>query len=86
LDTHVYSVLGAKRSEGRKKVVRALLEAGANVDQDSLTTGGAATPLFISAQDGHADVVRALLEAGTDINLTCKKANRIPPALYVRLC
>jgi ankyrin repeat protein len=72
-----------KRTEGRKEVVRALVEAGANIDQASTIDG--ATPLYASAQNGHAKAVRALLEAGVDINLTCSQADGMTPALCAAL-
>jgi ankyrin repeat protein len=68
---------------GHAKVVRELVEAGANVDQASTING--ATPLYASAQNGHAKVVRALLEAGADINLTCRVADGMTPALCAAL-
>ena len=50
--------------KGHEAVVRALIEAGADV-------GVAApdeTPLFIATYEGHEAIVRALIEAGADIN------------------
>ena len=52
--------------DGEVEVVRALVEAGANLNQVVLTDG--ATPLCIAAQNGEVEVVRALVEAGADIN------------------
>jgi ankyrin repeat protein len=60
-------------------VVRALLEAGANVDQASTRDG--ATPLCASAQNGHVEVVRALLEAGANVDQASTKHGATP--LYV---
>jgi hypothetical protein len=51
--------------EGQETVVRALLEAGADVNK---TLDKGATPLYIAAQNGLEAVVRALMEAGADVN------------------
>ena len=50
---------------GDEAVVRALIEAGADVN---LARDIGATPLYIAAQKGHEAVVRALIEAGADVN------------------
>lgn len=54
----------AKRGDGA--AVRALLEAGAEVDA---ATEYGVTPLFFAATRGHLDVVRLLLAAGADANV-----------------
>ena len=41
-----------------------LLEANADVDEPSKTTG--ATPLFIAAGKGHVEMLRLLIDAGAD--------------------
>ena len=64
--THGQTKLFASAQEGYAKVVRALLKAGANVNQADTTNG--CTPLYVSAQIGHVEVVRVLLEAGADVN------------------
>ena len=51
--------------DGRLAEVRALLAAGASVNQ-AMEDG--ATPLFISAQQGHLDVVKALVAAGASVD------------------
>jgi ankyrin repeat protein len=51
--------------EGQETVVRALLEAGADVNQ-AMDNGG--TPLNVAAQNGHAAIVRALIDLGADFN------------------
>ena len=45
--------------------VKALIEAGANLNQP-LNSG--ATPLFFAAQNGHLEVVEALIKAGANFN------------------
>ena len=49
--------------EGHDRVVKQLLEAGA--DKDNAALNGK-TPLWIAAQQGHERVVKLLLEAGAD--------------------
>jgi len=51
---------------GEVSVVRALAEAGADLNQARTTDG--ATVVFLAAQGGHVKVVRALTEAGADLN------------------
>ena len=48
---------------GHEAMVRALIEAGADVG-----VAAPVTPLIIAAQNGHEAVVRALIEAGADVN------------------
>ena len=50
---------------GDEAVVRALIEAGADVN---LARGIGATPLYIAAHNGQEAVVRALIELGADVN------------------
>ncbi len=50
---------------------KALLEAGAAVDERSPILGGfndCHTPLLVAARDGHTEIVRLLLDAGADVN------------------
>ena len=48
-------------------MVRALLEAGADVNK-SITGGNGHTPLTMASSLGKVEVVRVLLEAGADVN------------------
>lgn len=50
---------------GNVEVVRALVKAGAALDQSN--TNGL-TPLNSAAEDGQVEAVRALVEAGADLN------------------
>ena len=50
---------------GHEAVVRALIEAGADINK---ARDNGVTPLYIAAQQGHEAVVRALIEAGADVN------------------
>eukprot|EP00982_Pelagococcus_subviridis_P015521 31407-Pelagococcus_subviridis.AAC.5 len=52
-------------SNGHEAVVRALIEAGADVNK---ANDNGTTPLFIAAQKGHEAVVKALMEAGAVVN------------------
>ena len=46
---------------GHEAVVRALIEAGADVNK---ATDNGGTPLVVAVKSGHETVVRALIEAG----------------------
>jgi len=50
---------------GHTEIVKALLDAGAEVNR-SHHEGG--FPLLIASQDGHAEIVKALIAAGADVN------------------
>ena len=52
--------------QGHLDAVRALVDAGASVDQ---AVDDGATPLCIAAEDGHLEVVRALVGAGASVEL-----------------
>ena len=55
---------------GDIETVRALLEAGANVNAAGR---GGSTPLYWAARNGHKAVVKALLLAGADVNAATKR-------------
>lgn len=52
------------RSRHMSQVVRALIKAGARVDNQHASR--LVTPLMPSSENGHVEVVRALLNAGAD--------------------
>jgi ankyrin repeat protein len=52
--------------EGRVDAVTALLEGGANIDQQS---GDGSSPLVIALLNGHFDLALELIERGADVNL-----------------
>ena len=54
---------------GHVEVVKALLAAGASVNQARTVDG--TTPLHAAAATGHAEVVAVLLEAGADVDAKC---------------
>lgn len=58
--------LSAAANNGHAGIVRALLEAGAEVNPDA--GRGMPTPLHVAAGGGHVETVRALLNAGADIH------------------
>lgn len=64
-DAHAASLSKAAK-KGRIEQVKALIEAGADVDERSR---GGNTPLYYAAQKGHAEVVRLLVEAGADVDV-----------------
>jgi ankyrin repeat protein len=51
--------------EGHEAKVRALIDAGSDVNK---AKNGWFTPLFMAAQYGQEAVLRALIKAGADIN------------------
>ena len=54
-------------------MVRALIEAGADVNKAS---DDGTTPLYVSTQEGHDAVVRVLIVAGADINKAIENGAR----------
>eukprot|EP00731_Ephydatia_muelleri_P032474 Em0024g18a len=53
-------------SNGHFDIVKALVGAGANVNQTSKMN---ATPLYVACEKGHLDVVQTLLEGGADVEI-----------------
>jgi len=68
-------------AEGHTAVVRALIDAGADIDA---TLESGFTPFFFAVREGHIDVVRAFLEEGVDVNATLQRRGTGPsgPPLY----
>ena len=64
---------------GSLKCVHLLLEAGANKDQ--ATTSSGTTPLFMAAHKGHLEVVRLLVELGANKDQATTSTGATP--LYV---
>ena len=61
---------------GKIEIVRALIEAGADVNIERDINRG--TPLHIACFRGHLDIVRALIEAGADVNVASDTQNDTP--------
>ena len=57
--------LNIAAQNGHETVVRALIEAGADVNK---VKDNGLTPLYVGAHNGHETVVRALIDLGADIN------------------
>jgi ankyrin repeat protein len=68
----------AKELEKRLKVVRLLLQAGADVNSQEDDSGS--TPLMETLRHGYMELVPVLLDAGADIN--AKKNNGVTPLMY----
>ncbi len=68
--------------QGQRESVRALLDAGADVNQPS--AGDATTPLLIATINGHFDLARFLLDAGADPNRA--SSNGVTPLYAVLNC
>jgi ankyrin repeat protein len=66
--------------EGQVEAVKALLEAGADVNQQ--TVGDKSTPILIATINGHFDLARLLLDKGADANAA--QHNGVTP-LYAAL-
>ena len=71
-----YTPLYYAAFRGHAKVVRVLLEAGA--DPNVRTEQGGYTPLYHAARGGHAEMVRDLLQANADINARTARTNSTP--------
>jgi ankyrin repeat protein len=75
----VRTILGMAAMHGFTRTVKAMLAAGADVNQRD-TWGG--TPLFDAAHEGQREVVRILLRAGAKTNL--KRRDGATPASIAR--
>ena len=64
-DEHGHTPLYHASMWGMIEVVRALVEAGADLNQ---ARENGTTPLHVASYDGHLDVVKYLVETGADIN------------------
>ena len=62
---------------GQVDTVRALIEAGADLDKRSKDNGS--TALHVAARYGHAEVVKILIGAGADIEKKEKGRDEITP-------
>ena len=61
-----YTALVAAAHYGHTRIVRALIEAGAEIDEGD---GNSSTALNWAAYNGHRDVVELLLDAGADTSI-----------------
>lgn len=66
VDSYGISLLYIAACQGHLDVVKALIAAGANLNQQA---DKGISSLFIAAQQGHLDVVNALIAAGADVFL-----------------
>ena len=71
--TPLYAVANECASEGGGEVVRAVVQAGADVNACGGVTR--ATPLHMAARRGHVEIARALLECGAAINAVDRKGD-----------
>lgn len=71
--TPLYAVANECASEGGGEVVRALVQAGADVNACGGVTR--ATPLHMAARRGHVEIARALMECGAAINAADRKGD-----------
>lgn len=63
-------ILGGAATNGNLKAVRALIEAGAEVN---IASSGGWTALMGAADNGHLDVVRYLVSRSADVNATTRQ-------------
>ena len=70
LDFALYSASEA----GHRKIVKHLIEHGANVNSEGIDYHVAETPLYAAAESGHYQVVKDLLEAGANANASTKNS------------
>ena len=62
--------------KGHLDMARALIAAGASIDQVDATNG--VTPLWLAAQGGYLDIVKVLIENGANVNFA-RKASGVTP-------
>src|SRR5262249_843821 len=62
-------------AEGNTAVVRALMEAGADINA---TLDSGFTPFFLAVREGRLDTVRAFLDAGINVNTTVPRPENAP--------
>jgi ankyrin repeat protein len=63
------SALNAASTRGHERIVRVLLDAGADPNiQDCAAAYFGVTPLMSASRMGHTDIVKLLLEHGADVN------------------
>jgi serine/threonine-protein phosphatase 6 regulatory ankyrin repeat subunit B len=68
---------------GHLDVVRALIRAGAPVDDPTVVLmGGLWPPLFMAARKGHGNVVQLLLDSGADINAVDGVLKESPKSMW----
>jgi ankyrin repeat protein len=60
-------------AEGHADVVRALIEAGADIN---VTLDSGFTPFLFAVREGHIDVARVFLEKGVDVNAPLQRRER----------
>jgi len=65
-EDYFLTLLGLAAEKGHVKVLRAMLDAGADINAGD-TWGG--TPLFHAAEEGHTATVEMLLAAGAKVNV-----------------
>ena len=70
------AMIGAAQ-EGHETVVRALIEAGADINK---ADDDGWTPLYVASENGHTAVVRALIKTGANVN---KAVNDGSTPLYI---
>ena len=70
-DIEAQAALHIAASKGKHRLVKLLLDRGAEVDLLDVNRDGDCTPLFYAAFGGHFETVRTLLEAHADIHRRC---------------
>ena len=65
-DNSGWTALDEAAYNGEVEVIKALVEAGAEVDH---ADNSGWTALHVAAQESHVEIIQALLHAGADLNL-----------------